>query len=249
MTLMRALALLSVGLLAAGCTVVVGGTARPAPNLRSRPLTGQTVKQVLLDDAALSKILDQSFKTDPRFPPRFGGPETLQDDGSASPADCLGVALMLQRSVYQSANVKDVAVERSRAARSVKVIGVKEGVVALPTAADAEALFAKFSQQWQKCDGTTLPLPGSAFKLAAKTTNVRVGNSVLVATVSMALTLPGSDSAAIPEGRAIGVQGNCLVEVQVDFFASNPSHQGSGDINTSAADIAHAMMDKVSALS
>jgi len=64
------------------------------------------------------------------------------------------------------------------------------------------------------------------------------------------LTLPGSNPAAVPEGRAIGVRGNCVVEVEVDFFnTSNPSHQGTGDVNTTAVDIAHAMMDNVSALS
>ena len=66
----------------------------------------------------------------------------------------------------------------------------------------------------------------------------------------MQLTLPGSDPAAVPEGRAISVRGNCLVEAEVDFFnPSNPSHQGTGDINTTPADIAHAMMDKIGALS
>ncbi|ORA83192.1 sensor domain-containing protein [Mycobacterium malmoense] len=251
MRLARAIAVLSVGLLASGCAVVVGGKAQPAPNATARPLTGQAVKQVLLDDAALSKILQQPFKIDRHFLPQFGGPDRLQNDGPASPVDCLGVAVMMQQSVYQSGDVRHVAVESwLHAARSVKVISVREGVVSLPTAADADALFTKFSQQWRNCDGTTLPLPGSTLRLTAKITNVRDVNSVLAATLSMELTLPSSDSAAIPEGRAIGVRGNCLVEVEVDFFnTSNPSHQGSGDINTSAADIAHAMMDKVSALS
>jgi hypothetical protein len=249
--LARAVALLSIGLLAAGCTVVVGGKAQSAPSLTPRSITGQTIKHVLLGDSALSRILKQSLNIDPHFPPRFGGPEALQKDGSASSADCLGVAVMLQQSVYQSTNVKDVAVETWRhAAMSVKVIRVKEGVVSLPTAADANALFAKFSQQWQKCDRTTLPLPDSVFRLKAKVTNVHVATSVLAATVSIGWALPSSDPAAIPQGRAIGVQDNCLVEVEVDFFGTlNPSHQASGDINTSAVDIAHAMMDKVSALS
>ncbi|MGO9041812.1 MAG: sensor domain-containing protein, partial [Mycobacterium sp.] len=76
--------------------------------------------------------------------------------------------------------------------------------------------------------------------------------SVLAATVSIGWASPNSDSTSIPEGRAIGVRGNCLVEVEVevDFFnTSNPSHYESGDINTSAVDIAQAMMDRVSALS
>src|ERR1700752_2666508 len=115
---------LTVVMLAAGCAVTVGGTPKPAPSLTPRSLTGQTIERVLLGDRTLSRILKQSLNIDPRFPPRFGGPEQLQDDGSASPEDCLGVAAMLQQSVYQSSNVKDVAVEAWRhTAMSVQVTG------------------------------------------------------------------------------------------------------------------------------
>jgi hypothetical protein len=248
--LARAIAGLGATVLAAGCTAVVGGKAQPAPNPATRPLSGPAIEQVLLDDTALAKLLDQPFKADAHFPPRFGGPDELHDDGPAS-SDCLGVAAMLQRSVYQPARVTGVAIESwLHAARSVKVISVKEGVVSFAAAADADALFAKFSEQWRKCAGTTLPLPGSAVRVTAKITDTRVADSVLAATVSMGLTVPGSDPAAVLEGRALGVRGNCLVEVELDFFnTSNPSHQGSGDVDTSAAQIAHALMDRVSALS
>jgi hypothetical protein len=246
----RAVAMAGIGLLASGCTVVVGGKAQPAPGSTPRSLTGHTIKSVLLDDGALSRILNQPFKIDRRFPPRFGGPEALQDYGSSSPVDCLGVAVMLQQNVYQSANVEHVAVESWwHAAHSAQVTSVKEGVVSLPTAAEANALFAKFSEQWQKCDGITLPLSSNVFRLRAKTTDVQVATSVNAATVSMEFALPGSDSGSIPAARAIGVRGNCLVEVEVDFFdASNPPHQESGNINAHAVVIANAMMDNVSAL-
>src|ERR1700751_5845039 len=148
----------------AGCSGVVGGTARPAANLTARPLTGPTIKQVVLDDSALSRIINPSFRIDPRFSPRLGGPQALQDDGSASPVDCLGVASMLRRDVYQSGKVTHVAVETWRqAAMSMEGTGVTEGVVSLPTAADAQALFAEFSRQWRKCDGRTALLPESVF--------------------------------------------------------------------------------------
>ncbi len=242
---------LAVVLFVAGCSGVVSGVARPAANLKLRPLTGPTIKQVLLGDSALSRILNQSFRIDPRFPPRFGGPETLQDDGSAPPVDCLGVASMLQQGVYQSGKVTHVAVETWRqAARSMEVTNVKEGVVSLPTSADADALFAEFSRQWRRCEGMTALLPESVFRLKAKTTHVQITDSVVAATVSIGWGSPSSDEASIPSGRAVGVRGNCLVEVEVDFFnASNPSHQGTADINTTPADIAHAMMDEISALS
>jgi PknH-like extracellular domain len=241
-------AAVAVVMLVAGCSGVVGGTARPAA--MARPLTGPTIKQVLLGDTALARIVNQSFRIDPRFPPRFGGPETLQADGLDSPVDCLGVASMLQQAVYQSGKVTHVAVETWRqAAMSMEVTSVKEGVVSLPTAADADALFAEFTRQWRKCDGTTALLPESVFRLKAKTTNVQITDSVVAATVSIGWGSPGSDEATIPSGRAVGVRGNCLVEVQVDFFNTNPSYQRTSDINTAPAEIARAMMDNISALS
>jgi hypothetical protein len=249
----RFVALLVISMSAAGCAVAVGGTAQPAANLTSRPLTGQAVNRVLLGGGSLSRILKQPLKVDSRFPPRFGGPGVLLHSGSASPEDCLGVASMLQQGVYPS-YVKDVAVETWRhAAVSAGVTSVKEGVVSLPTAADANALFAKFSQQWQKCDGTTLPLPGKLFRLDGEITNVQVATSVLAATVSIGWTFSGSDSASIPAGRAIAVRNNCLIEVEVDFFdASKRSNRGSGDsdaaFNATAIEVARAMTYKVGAL-
>jgi hypothetical protein len=255
---MNSLCLLVVSLivvmLSAGCGVAVGGAAKPAPSPAPRSLTGQSVGHVLLGDRTLSRILKQSLNIDPRFPPRFGGDEDLQDDGTASPDDCLGVAAMLQRSVYRSSRVQEVAVETWRhAAMRADVTSVQEGVVSLPTAADADALFAAFARQWQECDGATTWLPGNMFRLKGKITNVQVATSVVAATVSIGWAPPNSkpvsDSESIPAGRAIGVRGNCLVEVEVDFFnSSNALGQGSGNFDTYGIDIARAMTDKVGAL-
>jgi hypothetical protein len=245
---------LMIMMLTAGCAVLVGGTAKPAPSLTPRSLTGQAVDHVLLGDTALSRILKQSFNLDLRFPPRFGGAEELQDAGTALSDGCLGVAAMLQQSVYQSSDVEEVAVEAWRhAAMQADVTNVQEGVVSLPTAADANALFATFSQQWQKCDGATTSLPGSVFRLKGKITKVQVSTSVLAATVSTGWAVPNSGpnpgAESIPAGRAIGVRGNCLIEVEVDFFNSTkPSGRGPGDFDNSAIDIAGAMIDKVGAL-
>lgn len=246
--LARALTLLSIGLLSVGCTVVTGGKAQPPPRLMPRPVTGQTIAQVLLGDQALSRILNQPFVIDSRLPPRFGGPEALQ--GSSSPADCLGVAEMLHQSVYGASKVNDVAVEAWRhAARPAQLTSIKEGAVSLATAADANALFSRFAQQWQSCDGQTVLLPDDVFKLKAEITNIQVAPSVLAGTVSIAFESGRLDQASIPAGRAIGVRGNCLVEVEVDFFnATGQSLQGSSVTNATAFDIAHLMLDRVSAL-
>jgi PknH-like protein len=242
---------IAVVMLLAGCAVTVDGTARPGPNFKPRTLSGSTIKQVLLGPSALSRFLNSSFRIDPHLPPRFGGPEALRDDGWDSPGDCLGVAAVLQQDVYQSSKVTHAAVETwQHVARSTEGISVTEGVVSLPTAGDAQALFAKFSEQWRQCEGATVPLSGSAFRLEARTSNVQVADSIVAATVSKGFVSHSSDAAAVAAGRAIGVRANCLVEVEVEFFVtSNPSHQASGDVNTSAAAIARNMMDKVTALS
>jgi hypothetical protein len=250
-------ALLAAVMLTAGCAAAVGGTAQPAPSLKPRSLSRQTVDHVLLGDTALSRIIKQPFDIDPRFPPRFGGAEQLRDTGTALPDACLGVAAMLQQNVYPSRDIQEVAAETLRhATASAEMTSVKEGVVSLPTAADANALFATFAQQWQKCDGATAALPGGMFRLKGRITHVQVSTSVLAATVSIGWTTsksePGPESDAIHAQRAIGVRGNCLVEVEVDFFnPPKPSAHGAGDppdFGNSAPDIASAMMEKVDAL-
>ncbi|MGA7051546.1 MAG: sensor domain-containing protein, partial [Mycobacterium sp.] len=245
--LARAVALLSIGLLATACTGLTGGKAQAPPNLGPQSLTGQTIKRALLGDETLSRILQQPFTIDDRFPPRFGGPEALQGLGSASPADCLGVAQMLHQSVYPSGTVNDVAVETWRhAVKSSNVTGVKEGVVSLPTASDANALFSRFAGQWRRCDGQAPVLPDGMLRLKATITNVQVTPSVLAGTVSIAFASSSPDTGGILAGRAVGVRGNCLVEVEVDFFnAPIGSPQGSGVTNAAAVDIAQAMMGRV----
>jgi PknH-like extracellular domain len=238
-------------MLTAGCGSGVGdgGTVPPEVNSTPRALTGQAVDRALLGGNALSRILKQPLKIDSRFPPRFGGAEALRDDGWDSPAGCLGVPSMLQQIVYQASNVKGVAAEAFRHTARSEVTSVKEGVVSLPAAADANALFAKFSRHWQKCDGTTLSLPGSLFRLDARITNVQAATSVLAATVWIGWKSSGSNSASIPAGRAIAVRDNCLVEVEVDFFdASVQSGHGAGDFDATAIDVARAMLDRVDAL-
>jgi hypothetical protein len=244
--------LLLVASLATGCTSVIFGTARPAKNLKPRPLSGQTVKQLLLDDAAVSKNLDQSFEADSHFPPWFGGREKLRgpDHESYSRSDCLGVTTLQRKSAYQSASIKDVAGNMWwHEGGSAKVISVSQGAVSLPTAADASALFTKFIEQWQQCAGVTVNLPGGDMTFAEAISDVRVANSVLAATVSVNSDRSSADR-AIPHARAVGVRVNCLVEVDIAFYSSpDAAAAGSADVNTSGINLAHILMDNVSAMS
>jgi hypothetical protein len=244
-------AVVVVAALAVGCGPVIAGTAKPAPNLKPRPVAGAKVRRVLLDRIALSRMLDQPFVA--RMPAQFGGPEKLfQPDSPVSPAGCVGVTTMLQKSVYGPANVEDVASESWwNNGEPAQVISVMEGVVALPTAAQAEALFAKFPAQWQQCNGTTTTEQTGPISTTTVISDIRVTNTVVSATNTATAVLPNMPPLRpTPQARAIGVRLNCIVEVEVVFFGDRrPSDPGSADPDTSAVDIAHAMMDKVSALS
>jgi hypothetical protein len=234
-----------------GCGTVVGGTAKPAPNLKPRPLSGATVSKVLLDGVTLSRMLDQTLVS--RDPAQVGGPEKLfQVRRSTSQAGCLGVTAMLQKSVYRSAQVKDVASESWwNNGEPAQVITVMEGIVTLPSASEAQALFAQFSQQWQQCNGMTTSEQTGPISTTNVISDVRGTATTIAATKTATSVLPNMPPLRpTPQGRAIGIRSNCLVEVEVVFFGGRRSTDpGSADINTSALDIAHAMMDRVNALS
>ncbi len=219
---------------AAACSRVVDGSVRPARGLTPRPLTGQSVRQVLLDGSELWNMIGQHFKTRAEFPPRFGGRDLLSQLDT-SPSECAEVVFELDKSGYEAADIGNVAQESwwTAGVRGVKVIHVSEAVVALPTAAAADALFAKFTQEWNRCNDATVHLnfPSGGDPTAA-ISDVRAADSVLAATVESFHTLISA--------RAVGVRLNCLVEVDVAFF-----HHPDG----TAVDIAHRMMNKVSGLS
>ena len=224
--------------LVSSCSAAVGGTARPTTGITPRPVIGSTIEQALLDRAELAKVLDLSIKA--LQPPRLGGSKKLFHIVAPGPNECLGVLAELQSISYQSADVQDVAWESWLDAKTnpAVVIAVDEGVVALPTAVEADALFATFAQQWNRCNGKTADYRSQSYRI----TDVRLTDSVLAATVQ---TSPA------PIARAIGIRVNCVVEVKVPLSRDDGPSQagGSADPETRAIDIARLMMDKVSKLS
>ncbi|WP_343708505.1 sensor domain-containing protein [Mycobacterium sp.] len=250
-TLGLATACAVVAAFAVGCGPVIAGTAKPAPNLKPKPLTGPAVKQVLLDGRALSTMLGQPFVA--RAPAEFGGADIL-DQRAAPPesADCLEVTAMLQKSVYGPADAQTVAsVSWWNDGDPAQVISVMEGVVTLPSAADARALFATFPDQWQRCTGRTLTEQTGPISTTTVIGDVRTLDSVVAVTNTATATLPNMPALQpTPQARAVGVRLNCIVEVEMVFFGDRrPSDPGSANPDTSAVDVAQAMMEKVSDLS
>ena len=236
---------------AVGCGPVVTGTAKPAPHLKPKPLSGLTVKRVLLDGRVLSTMLGQPFVA--RAPAKFGGPELLdQREAPPESADCLEVTAMLQGNVYGPANVQTVAtVSWWNDGDPAQVFSVREGVVTLPSAAEAQALFATFPDRWQRCKGQTTNEKAGPIDTTTTIDDVRVIDSVVAATNTATATLPNMPALQpTPQARAVGVRLNCIVEVDMVFFGDRrPSDPGSANPDTSAVDVAQAMMDKVSELS
>lgn len=240
----------AIALLAGGCTTVVSGTVRPAPGLAPTPVTGMAVRQVLLDDSELSKIVGQPFHSDPSLPPRFGGLDELPDAWeSAAPQDCVGAAVGGQRSVYGSVEVRDVAHEfwDSSSAADSPLTGVGEAVIALDSAADADALFEKFAQQWGSCDGVVVTRDsGGDSEASGEITEVATEDAVLIATVRTNV----DGEAGLRVSRALAARVNCIVDVDVFWFVDEDDHAGAPPAGDStAADLARAMLDKVRGLS
>jgi hypothetical protein len=240
-----------VAALAVGCSSVVAGTAKPAPNLKPRPLSGRTVERVLLDGKVLSRMLGQPFVA--RQPAKFGGADMLDErEVPAESADCLGVSAMLQKSVYDSADVQTVAsVSWWNDGDPAQVISVMEGVVALPSAEQAQTLFAKFPEQWQRCKGQTTTEETGPISTTTVIDDIRSLDSIVAASNTATATLPNMPALQpTPQARAIGVRLNCIVEVEMVFFGDRQANDpGSASPDTSAVDVAQAMMEKVSGLS
>jgi len=221
----------------------------------SAVITGDTVKQVLLDGSELTGMLDQPFTT-VTGPPAYGGLEAMDDSSAAG--ECVGVVDVAPRSVYESAAVRSYARETwidSEPNRNgftplnTRVMFVKQAVVALPSAADAQALFAKFAEQWKACDGHPVNTAdpesdGSTYLRGTEMhiTDVRVTEDVLAASIVL------DKSPKAPDTRAIGVQGNCIVGVLIAFTGTENA-TGSGDPQTSSIEAVQAMMAKVDKLS
>ncbi|HEU0189684.1 MAG TPA: sensor domain-containing protein [Mycobacterium sp.] len=238
-------------------TASPGASATNSPGASSGAVTGEAVKRVLLDGIELTRMLGQPF-TKTAGPPSYGGLDAM--DGSAAAGDCAGVVNIALKSVYESADVQTYAGETwigvepgdaSFKPLSLKVMFVKESVVALPSAAAAQALFAKFADRWEQCDGQAVgqepatpgaapppALPGSEMHIR----DVRATDSVLAASIVL------DKNPAAPDVRAVGVQGNCIVGVLIPFTGGRDV-TGSGDPDESGVEVVHAMMAKVRELS
>lgn len=231
--------LLIVLLAATGCADVVSGTVRPAPGLKPRPLTGQTVPQVLSADSEMSAMFNQSFQTDEIVGSENGGPEILYPSARlGGQQECAGIAHVLVQTTYVGSDVQQVAAHSwtntSPYAQQPAVVGLDEGVVALPSAAAADAVFTKLVEQGHHCVGANVTWAAGRF--TDEISDVHLTDSVLVATIRQRY-----NGMSMLGERAITVRANCVLEVSVSYFHDRD--------RKSAADVARLMTNKLNALS
>jgi hypothetical protein len=234
----RVTAAIAAGVMLAGCTTSVDGTARPAHSAGLIGV-GSSIAQVLPNDAELSAALGIRVSTSGE-PPVVGGPDMMpdgiRDNTDASEIQCLGVTHPLMKWVFKNAPVR-------AAAYSLANLNISFGVVALASPSDARALFSAFADQWRQCQGKTMVVyhaEGGPDLLHAITA-VNASDAMLTAMVMA--SSPADRTAPFPDERALGVAANCIVDVEVSDTSWHPADPPP---DNQAATIANLMLTRVS---
>lgn len=210
-------AALSTALLS-GCAAAVDGTA-----LR-RQSTG--LKQVLPTPAQVNVAVGN--RLDPTGPAAVGSidllPNGIRDGSQVNPVQCLGPATPLMQAVYEGGDVTGVGLrDFARFGEGLTVSSAHTGVVRFASDAEAARMFAAFVETWRSCDGTAVTVritPNSA--LVWKITDVRLDGDVLSATILNAET---DSEPAFPTEHAIGLEADCIVDVDVAVTDVLPSRR------------------------
>lgn len=206
------------------------------------PVTDTKMVDALLDAPALAGLLGQEFDTTRNPGPKIGGREAMAKrfEDESTPRECIGAIWVAPPGVYRSANVAHFATQTWSTAVQGPIMSVEEAVVVLPSAAEAQALFSSFSQQWKACDGRTVTENRQAdngFDYLFTPKDVRLVDSIVAATVTSDRSTGGWETSA---ARALGVRNNYIVEVDISFFEPE-----SGALLQSAGiEVAKAMMAK-----
>lgn len=238
---MRLLSVLVVAVIAGGCTTIVDGSAHPGRGMTPRPLSGSAVGSALLDRAELQRAYGQAFEPDTDFPDSTGGAELFMPNVQTPPR-CAGVAGVLVNDSYKGTAVREIVSRHwKNTERYPKALLIHEAIVTLPTARDAAAQFATMATQWKQCGGASMTIGGNP-NFTSRIGAVEEINSVLSAAVDDV-----SSYMVLPEERALGVRVNCLIELKV-IYMGDEDRDGTGHRTPAIADIAHLIMDKVSAL-
>lgn len=160
-------------------------------------------------------------------------------DAAATPVDCVSTAYRLQKVVYDTGPVRSVATS-SWAGGEFEGPPVSGffGVVQMASVADAREFFATVTDKWRRCNGQTVALeqPGPGADELSRIVDVAFDDQ----TVSASVLHASAGSAAVGVSRALGLAGDCIVEVEI----ADP--RAPGDLR-SATGVADVILDKISA--
>lgn len=224
-------------MLLAGCAHTVNGAAEPVT----------TALKVLPTESEITGAAGNALSTF-GFQPFIGGVEILPDgyrtEADASPIGCVAVTDTAPRVVYEPVRVAEAARQSYfNWDEGVATSGADAAVVQLSTADAAQRAFTSFTQQWQRCDGTTVikNLRGTAVNsmIDAEVSDVAAEDRMLSATVRMRQR---PNSPALLYERALGVRNQTIVEVSL---AITPAGEGGPGRRDEAVRVAQVMLDKV----
>lgn len=161
-------------------------------------------------------------------------------EAQASPAECVSAAYRLQSVVYQASPVRSVAsVTWAGGGFDGPPVSVFSAVVQMAGSAAAQEFFASVSEQWRRCNGETVAvqIPGNGAGEMSRVTDVAFDERVVSASV-----LHASGGSGSPTGlRAIGLAGDCIVEIEL----TDPRPAGSP---RGAVAVAGVILDKIAAV-
>ncbi|MCB0948910.1 MAG: sensor domain-containing protein [Mycobacterium sp.] len=139
---------------------------------------------------------------------------SVGDAAAATPVDCVSTAYRLQKVVYDSGSVRSVA-SNSWAGGGFDGSPVSGffGVVQMASAADAQKFFATIADKWRRCNGQTVALhhSGQGADELSRVVDVAFDRQVVSASVLHA----SGGTAAVGVSRALGVAGDCIVDVEI----------------------------------
>ncbi|PEG40387.1 sensor domain-containing protein [Mycolicibacterium duvalii] len=156
-------------------------------------------------------------------------------DADVVPADCVSAAYRLQNVVYDDSPVQSVATNTWAGGGfdGPPVTGYF-GIVQMASASAAQEFFATLTEAWRRCNGQTLAR--HQLEELSRITDVTFDRRVVSASI-----LHASRGAAAPDGRrAVGLAGDCIVEVEL----TDPRPTGDP---RGAVGVADLMLDKIAA--
>ncbi len=238
---MRRLGIRALGLLSAltvlGCSATVGGSAQrrgadePAPLQQVLPTADEVSAAVGNPLDAVGTVTAGSIDV---------LPNGIRDSEGATPLDCLGAVTPLMRVVYEGGGVQAAAWrDYARLGAGLTVSSAEAGVVRLGSESEASRMFARFTTQWQSCEGTTVTLgTGGAGGLELTVSAVKVDGPVLSAVIFS----DAGDGTLYPTEHAVGVAADCIVDVDVAITDPVPTQRIPAG---RAADLVRMMLSKV----